>query len=117
MHRYLHISKQQASSSGGRHQFGYQVSTPYQIKANIFDSNIHHHGSDSAAARAIRQWMVDYKLTSVPDFKSGNTHTYEKGVFSLQQNKVIHRIVVIDWSLSDTRKMCYGGKKQVASKY
>ena len=60
MFRYIHISMQQASSSGGSYQLGHQVNKPYQIKANIFDSNIHLHGNNLAAAGAIRQWMIGY---------------------------------------------------------
>ena len=44
----------------GSYQLGHQVNKPYQIKANIFDSNIHLHGNNLAAAGAIRQWMIGY---------------------------------------------------------
>lgn len=119
MHKYLRISKQQASSSGGRYQFGHQVNTPYQIKANIFDSTVHHPGSNSVAASAMRQRMVDF-TNQCPKFqvRHARIHTKdEKGVFCRQQNKVIHGVVVIEGSLSDRRKMYYGGKKQDASEY
>lgn len=59
------------------YQLGHQVNKPYQIKANIFDSNIHLHGNNLAAAQAIRQWMVGYWLTGFPNFKSGDTYTLE----------------------------------------
>lgn len=84
MHKYLRISKQQASSSGGRYQFGHQVNTPYQIKANIFDSTV-----IILVAILLLQvhwgkgWLI--LLTSVPNFKSG-VHTYiqkmKKGSFA-----------------------------------